>query len=58
MSRFVRRPGEVELVELSLRIVRTAADLADLDYAHGMTRAHGARERLIDAIVAGFVHEP
>jgi hypothetical protein len=51
VARFVRRPAEVELVELSLRVVRRAADLDDLDYAHGLTRAHGDRAQLIASLV-------
>lgn len=38
LARFARRPGAVELVELALRVVRSRADLADVDFIEGQLR--------------------
>lgn len=38
VAHFERRPGALELVELTLRVVHTRADLHDIDFIEGHTR--------------------
>jgi hypothetical protein len=52
VQRFVRHGDQLELVELVLRVVTTAADLADIDYSEHHWRGDSTRDSLLRAIAA------
>lgn len=54
VSHFARRPGELELVELTLRVIDDAKDLADIDFIAGANREGGrTRDIAIGYVLAG-----
>ena len=56
---FTRRPGELELTELTLRVVATLDDLADVDFIEGPTRTQFgqvvSREHVMSYVLSRYV---
>lgn len=57
LARFVRHPGELELVELVLRVVRSRADLAEVDFIEGPVRIYPAEQLSREQVFARITYE-